>query len=104
MTALNVAVTERSFDRVVTQLPVPEHAPLQPVNAEPVAGVAVSVTVVFSGRSTAQVEPHWIPAGLLVTVPVPVPFFCTLRRRVSRAGFSAVPISTRTRHARRSRA
>ena len=43
---LKVAVTDW-FEFIVTvHAPVPEHAPPQPVNVEPVAGVAVSVTCV----------------------------------------------------------
>jgi hypothetical protein len=49
---------------VTTQVPVPlQPPPLQLVNVEPVAGVAVSVTTVPS----ANVE----PVGLLLTVPAP---------------------------------
>ena len=40
----NVAVTDCAAFIVTTQLPVPVQAPLQPVNVDPVAGVAVSVT------------------------------------------------------------
>jgi len=42
----NVAVTVRACDIVTTQLPVPAHAPLQPVNASPASGVATRVTTV----------------------------------------------------------
>ena len=41
---LNVAVTERDDVMASTQLPVPEHEPLQPANVEPLAAAAVSVT------------------------------------------------------------
>jgi hypothetical protein len=41
---LNVAVTEREAVMASTQLPVPEHEPLQPANVEPLAAAAVSVT------------------------------------------------------------
>lgn len=43
---LKVAVTARAADIVTVQLPVPLHAPLQPLKAEPVAEEAVSVTTV----------------------------------------------------------
>jgi hypothetical protein len=43
---LNVAVTDSAALIVTTQLPVPLHAPLHPANADPAAGVAVSVTTV----------------------------------------------------------
>jgi hypothetical protein len=43
------------------------------VNAEPALGVAVRVTTVPLRKSAAHVAPQLIPAGLLVTVPVPAP-------------------------------
>ena len=44
---LNVATTDSAAFIVTTHVPVPEHpAPLQPANAEPEPGVAVSVTTV----------------------------------------------------------
>jgi hypothetical protein len=42
----NVAVTDFAASMVTAQFPVPLHAPLQPVNVEPAAAVAVSVTEV----------------------------------------------------------
>jgi hypothetical protein len=41
---LNVAVTACAAFIVTVQVPVPVQLPLQPVNVEPPAGVAVSVT------------------------------------------------------------
>ena len=58
---------------VTTQGPVPLHAPPQPVNVVPAAGVAVSVTVLPLAKLALQVPPQLIPAGLLMTVPVPLP-------------------------------
>ena len=43
---LKVAVTARAAVIDVVQVPVPVHAPLQPVNVEPLAATAVSVTEV----------------------------------------------------------
>ena len=43
---LKVAVTARAAVIDVVQVPVPVHAPLQPVNVEPLAATAVSVTKV----------------------------------------------------------
>jgi len=58
---------------------VPEQPPpLQPVNVEPEAAVAVSVTAVPCVNAAAQVEPQLIPTGELVTVPLPVPAFVTV--------------------------
>ena len=56
---------------------VPLHAPLQPVKVSPVLGVAVRVTTVSCGKSARQVVLGMVPtqarpAGLLVTIPLPV--------------------------------
>ena len=78
--AVNVAVTEVAPLTVTAHVPVPPHPPpLQPANVEPDAGVAVRVTVVPAGTDWLQSEPQVIPAGLLTTVPVPVPAFVTAR-------------------------
>jgi hypothetical protein len=50
---------------------VPEHAPPQPTNTIPGAGVSVSVTAAPFANVAEQVDPQLIPAGLLVTVPLP---------------------------------
>jgi hypothetical protein len=60
-------------------VPVPVHAPPQPVNVEPVAGVAVRVTEVPAAYEALQVPPQSIPLGEEETVPVPVPFFVAAR-------------------------
>jgi hypothetical protein len=41
--------------------------------------VAVRVTAVFRANVAEHVAPQFIPAGELVTVPVPVPVFVTAR-------------------------
>ena len=65
---------------VTVHVPVPEQPPpLQPVKVEPVAGAAVKATAVPLAYVATQVEPHEIPAGLLVTVPVPAPRGLTVR-------------------------
>src|SRR6185436_8235767 len=74
---LNVAVAEMAVLTVTAQVPVPEHAPLQPANDEPAAGVAVSVLVVPGVTDCEQVAPQLMPAGLLVTVPEPAPLLVT---------------------------
>ena len=70
-----VAVTDRAAVMLSTQLPVPEQFPLQPTNAHPPAGAAVSVTDAPLAKSAAQVPAfavvQSIPAGTEVTVPVP---------------------------------
>ena len=62
------------------QVPVPVQSPLQPEKVEPTAGVAVRVTKVPELKLAEQVAPQEIPAGLLETVPVPVPDLATVRR------------------------
>ena len=55
---------------------------VQPTKADPAAAVAVKVTVLPVANGAAavpQVGPQSIPAGLLVTVPAPVPVFWTVR-------------------------
>ena len=48
---------------------VPEHPPVQRTKWEPADGVAVSVTVVPSGKSWLHVEPHAMPTGELAITP-----------------------------------
>jgi hypothetical protein len=74
----NVAVTETSAVGVTAHVPVPLQAPDQPVNAEPALGVAVSVMGVPLAKLALHVVPQLIPAGSLVTVPVPLPESCTV--------------------------
>ena len=70
----NVAVTEVAALTVTVQVPVPvQPLPLQPENVEPAAGVAVSVTAVPVANVAEHVAPQLMPAGALVTVPLPVP-------------------------------
>ena len=68
---VNVAVTVEPVE--TEQLPVPVHAPDQPVNEEPAPGDAVRVTRVPEVKEAEQVAPQEIPAGDEVTVPVPEP-------------------------------
>ena len=62
----------------VQVLLVPEQDPLQPAKDEPLAAAAVSVTEVPEPKLAEQVEPQLIPAGLLETVPLPVPVLLTV--------------------------
>jgi hypothetical protein len=58
---------------VSVQLPVPLQAPDHPAKEAPVAGAAVSFTLVPELKEAAHVDGQLIPAGVLVTVPVEVP-------------------------------
>ena len=60
------------------QVPVPVHAPLQPTKVDPGLAVAVKVTTVPLVKFVEQVMPQLIPAGKLVTVPVPMPVLVTV--------------------------
>ena len=68
---MNVAFTDFAPVIETTQAPVPVHPPDQPENLYPLPGVGVSVTFVFLKNENLQVDPQLIPAGLLVSVPVP---------------------------------
>jgi len=58
---------------VVEQVPVPLplQAPLHPEKANPVPATSVRITWVFATKLALQVVGQLMPAGLLVTVPVP---------------------------------
>jgi hypothetical protein len=83
--AVKAAVAERGAVMVSVHVPVPEHAPDQPVKLEPAAGTAVSVTSVPLRKSCAQVAPQSMPAGLELMVPAPLPILSTLRVKGRRA-------------------
>jgi hypothetical protein len=60
--------------------PVPLHPPPdQPAKTEPADGDVVNVTLVPAGYTSVQSDPQLMPAGELVTVPDPVPFFVTVK-------------------------
>src|SRR3989449_3637914 len=81
--SVNGAVTVVAALRVTGQAPGPEQPPpLQPLKVEPAAGAAVSVTAVPPAKLAAQVAPQVMPAGLLVTVPAPVPALETVSVKV----------------------
>src|SRR6185312_9645120 len=61
------------------QRPRPEHAPAQPSNREPGAGVAARLRGELLGELNTQPLPHWIPVGLLTMVPAPSPPLVTTR-------------------------
>jgi len=70
--APKAAPTAVSADRVTSQPPVPEQAPLQPVNCMPAAGVAVRCTTAPAVSACEQVEVQLIDPSAEVTVPPPV--------------------------------
>ena len=74
---VKVAVTVFAASIVTLQAPVPEHAPDQPPKAEFASGAAPSATTVSPVIDAEQVAPHAIVAGVLVTVPPPVPVLLT---------------------------
>jgi hypothetical protein len=77
------AVTVFPPSITTAHVPVPLHPPpLHPVKTEPGDAVAVRVIVEPSTICPLQVEPQLIVvAGLLVTVPVPVPVLLMVSRR-----------------------
>jgi hypothetical protein len=82
-TAVKVAVTALAAFMVTEHPAVPEQAPLQPVNAEPAAGVSVNVTTVPLMKFALHVPGQLMPAGLLVTVPVPLPAKVTVSGKIT---------------------
>src|SRR6266702_3468005 len=78
--SVKVAVTLGACVMLTVQEPVPLHpSPLQPANVEPLAATAASVTLVPELNGALHVLPQVIPAGLEVTVPLPVPAFTIVR-------------------------
>ena len=76
---VNVAVTDLGPSTVMFAVPVPVASPLQPVKSEWAAGVAVKVTLAPFSKLLKQFAPQLIPAGLLTTVPVPLPSLETVK-------------------------
>src|SRR6266851_4375573 len=77
--AANVAVTALGAMTVMAHAHVPLHPPpLQPVNVDPTAGVAASVSTVPLAYVAPHVVRQLIPAVALVTVPLLVPDLLTI--------------------------
>lgn len=79
--AVNVAVTAAAElkDAIVQVATAPlQTPPLQPVKVEPAVGAAVKVTLDCDAKLAEHVAPQLIPAGALVTVPVPAPALVTV--------------------------
>jgi len=75
---LKVAVATIFAFMVMVQGPVPLHDPVQPAKKDPFAGTAVSLTCVPDPNIALHVEGQLMPAGVLVTVPVPLPASITV--------------------------
>ena len=90
----NVAVQLRAAF-IVTLPSVQSASPLHPANVDPDAGAGMSVTGVPSSYDSVQSLPQLIPAGLVVTVPEPVPVFDTVRVKVSSGFRSNVAVQVR---------
>ena len=75
---MNVAATDELAVRFTVHVPVPLQAPDHPANVELASAAAVNVTCVPLAKLALHVVPQLMPAGLLVTVPVPVPESATV--------------------------
>jgi hypothetical protein len=71
-------VIEVLESKVMLQFALPLQAPAQDVKASLLPGVSLSVTGVLGGKVKLQVVGQLIPAGLLVTVPAPLPAIDTV--------------------------
>jgi hypothetical protein len=58
--------------------PLAQPVPLQPAKVEPAAAVAIKVTRAPLLKVAEQVLPQLMPAGVLVTVPSPLPVLVTV--------------------------
>src|SRR5579883_1453032 len=93
-TGVKVAVTEAAEDKVTVQALVPLHAPLHPLKVEPLAGFAVSTTFVPEAKTAEHLLPQLMPAGTLVTVPLPEPALLTVRVGLVVAGLKEASSAT----------
>jgi hypothetical protein len=79
--SVKVAATDAAALTETTQDPVPvQFAPDHPPKVEPAAAWALSVTIVPAAKLAEQVLPQLMPAGVDVTVPVPLPAGTTVMR------------------------
>src|ERR1700722_4639073 len=84
----NVGVTVVLGPRVTVQVPLPVQVPDHPEKVVPVEGTAVNTTLAPLVKSAVQVPGQSIPAGLLVTVPEPLPVLSTVSAIWVGAGFA----------------
>jgi hypothetical protein len=66
---------------IVTTPSTQSGSPDQPPKTELASAAGASVTLVASPNGAEHFEPHVIPAGMLVTVPLPAPVFVTVSVR-----------------------
>jgi hypothetical protein len=78
--AVNVAEMFFAWFIVTVQVPAPAQSPPQPVNVEPVFGVAVSTTSIPAVKTSEHTAPQFRRRDAEVTVPVPVPFLVAVMR------------------------
>ncbi|MBI3900023.1 MAG: hypothetical protein HY308_17280 [Gammaproteobacteria bacterium] len=84
---MKLAITRRSAFRVTVHVKLePAQAPLQPLNTEPEAAVAVNVTAVLFAYDALHAVPQSMPAGAELTVPDPEPDLVSVNRYVSAGG------------------
>jgi hypothetical protein len=93
--AVKLAVTAAFAVIVKVQVLVPsQRAPPQPAKVEFAFAAAVSVIAVPLAKFAKQVVGQLIPAGLLVTVPAPVPASVTVKLTVAPEGVMIVESNT----------
>jgi hypothetical protein len=84
-TSAKVAVTVRVWVMLTVHwLPLVLSQPVQPVRAEPVAGLAVRTTLVPTLKAALHVLPQVMPAGVELTVPLPEPPLVTVRGNLNK--------------------
>ena len=74
----NVGVAAVLVSRVSLHVPVPVHGPDHPAKVVPASGADVNTTAVPLGKLAVQLCGQLIPAGVLVTVPAPLPTLFTV--------------------------
>jgi hypothetical protein len=77
-TELKVAIQLRPVD-IVTLPSLQSELPVHPAKEEPALAVAVRTTACPATKDPLHVAPQEIPAGLLVTVPSPVPLLLIVK-------------------------
>jgi len=93
----NVAATDRAALIATVHVDaVPVQLPVQPPKIEPPDDAAVSVTEVPLVYEAEHVAPQLIPAGELVTVPLPLPDLVTVRANVGAVKVAVTDVAVLT--------